>query len=55
MNTRPETALLAKHVADVLASLRACTKGPDFKHVHELLRKAEEEARQLMAARQTRM
>lgn len=51
MTVRPETAALAKHVVDVLASLRVCTKGPDFKTVHELLRKAEEEARHLMAAR----
>lgn len=49
MSARPETAALAKHVVDVLASLRACTKGPDFKTVHELLRQAEEEARQLAA------
>ena len=51
MKARPETAALAKHVVTVLASLRVCTQGPDFKTVHELLRKAEEEARQLIAAR----
>lgn len=50
MRIRPETAALAKHVADVLSSLRVCTRGPDFKTVHELLRKAEEEARRLTAA-----
>jgi hypothetical protein len=50
LNARPETAALAKHVVSVLRSLRVCTKGPDFKSVHELLRRAEEEARHLMAA-----
>jgi hypothetical protein len=51
LSARPETAALARHVADVLSSLRACTKGPDFRTVQELLRQAEEEARHLMAAR----
>jgi hypothetical protein len=40
---------LAQHVVAVLASLRVCTQGPDFKAVHEYLRKAEEEARRLVA------
>lgn len=51
MKAQPGTAALAKHVAHVLSSLLICTKGPDFRNLHGLLRAAEEEARRLMVIR----